>query len=225
MSNDSRKHGKRRLPVLAGLYKQYLTDEGLAVFIRGITQLYTCGTLQRLSFHADVEIRRAAIVALGFVGQYDANHAMGRAMTDDDRIVRLLAQNGIRSVWNRDGNQQQRQQLANLVRMNAAGRFRDAVASATGLIQEAPGIAEAWYQRGVGLYQLGDYSGTLRDCHQALELNPYHFVAAAMMGDAYLQLGDHAAALEAFRRAQRVNPDRDRVNEQIARLARQLEGK
>ena len=41
-----------------------------------------------------------------------------------------------------------------------------------------------------------------RDCHEALELNPYHFIAATCMGQAYLELENPVSALESFRRAE-----------------------
>ena len=41
-------------------------------------------------------VRDTAVLALGYVGPYDANHALGRALLDNDRTVRTLAQSGIR---------------------------------------------------------------------------------------------------------------------------------
>jgi predicted O-methyltransferase YrrM len=40
--------------------------------------------------------RRAAILALGALGDYTSNTAMGRALQDADRGVRILADNAIR---------------------------------------------------------------------------------------------------------------------------------
>ena len=62
-------------------------------------------------------------------------------------------------------------------------------------------------------------------CHQALEINAYHFAAAAGMGQAQLQLGDQSSALESFRRALRLNPDLEAVRVQITRLSRRIEGR
>ena len=42
-------------------------------------------------------------MALGFVGDFSQNAALGRALHDRDRGVRLLADNGIRQLWRRDG--------------------------------------------------------------------------------------------------------------------------
>ncbi len=63
----------------------------------------------------------------------------------------------------------------------------------------------------------------IRDCRMALELNPYHFAAAAGMGQAYLEMRDPVAALDAFRRALKLNPDLQAVRMQVARLERLIE--
>ena len=68
------------------------------------------------------------------------------------------------------------------------------------------------------------FAETIRDCHEALELNPYHFIAATHMGRAYLELGNPVSALECFRRALRLNPDLEGVRLQVVRLARLVEG-
>ena len=87
------------------------------------------------------------------------------------------------------------------------------------------GFAEAWNQRAIAFFSLGKYVESIRDCHQTLEVNPYHFAAAAGMGQAYLQLGNHVSALECFRRALRLNPSLEGVRVQIDRLSRMIEDK
>lgn len=214
-----------RNPVLADLYEKYLDDQDSAGFISSAARAYTQGTLQRLAEHRTREVRRAAVLALGFLGDYDANHALGRALHDDDRTVRMLAENGIRSVWGRCGHETHRQQLAVIVRLNSAQHFEEASLRATELLQHAPWFAEAWNQRAVARFGLKDYAAAIRDCHQALELNPYHFAAASGMGHAYLLLGNPVSALESFRRALRLNPGLEGVRAQVVRLARLIEEK
>ena len=71
---------------------------------------------------------------------------------------------------------------------------------------------------------MGHYDDSVRDCHEALEINPYHFIAAVGMGRAYLELGNPVSALESFRRALRLNPDLEGVRVQADRLAKLVEG-
>jgi len=212
-----------RPPFLLVLYQQYLTHQDSACFVREVSCLYTTGTLQRLARHACREVRRAAVLSLGFVADYGANHTLGCALLDDDRTVRTLAENGIRTVWTRAGNEAERRELGAVIRLNAARLSHEAIDRATKLIERAPWFAEAWHQRAAGYVAIGRLVEAIRDCHQALEINPYHFVAATSMGQAYLQLENPVSALECFRRALRLNPDLEGVRAQVVRLTRMVE--
>lgn len=217
--------GRARIPLLLGLYRQYLDHQDSPRFAAKVWQYYTPGTLQRLAQNPEREVRRAAVLAIGFIGDYDANHTLGRALLDDDRTVRLLAQNGIRSIWTRAGNEHHRRQLQIIIRLNAARRYQEAIRRATELIEKAPWFAEVWNQRAVARFNLRQFQESIRDCHQALELNPYHFVAATAMGQAYLELKNYLSALESLRRALRLSPDLEAVRVQVVRLTRMVEDK
>ena len=71
-------------------------------------------------------------------------------------------------------------------------------------------------------FHLGQYDAATRDCHQALEINPYHFQAAAVMGEAYEMQHNLVAALESFRRALRLNPNMEEVRARVIQLQRAL---
>jgi len=213
-----------RRPHLSRLYQKYLESHDSAGFVRSVSQFYTPGTLERLVQHDSPEIRRGAVLALGFLGDYRVNAALGRALQDEDRTVRSLAENSIRNVWTRDGTEKERRELDLIVRLISAQQFEAAVRRATRLLEQASWFAEVWNQRAIAYYSLGRYEEAIRDCRQALEINPYHFAAAAGMGQAYLEIGRRPAALESFRRALRLNPDLEAVRVQVARLVRLTEG-
>ena len=179
----------------------------MATFSTHVSELYTPGTLERLTQHAAREIRRAAVLALGLLADYQANAALGAALMDKDRTVRVLAKNAIRAVWTRAGDQTDRSQLATIARLNAARRYQEVLKLADELLARNPGLAEAWNQRAFAHFALGHFAESIRDCNNALELNPYHFIAAAGMGRAYLELANPLAALESFRRALGLNPE------------------
>jgi tetratricopeptide (TPR) repeat protein len=212
-----------RLPFLLVLYQRYLDKQNSTGFIDRVSKCYTSGTLQRLTRHSSREVRRAAVLALGFLGDYDVNHTLGRALQDNDRTVRTLAENGIRAVWARAGNEAELQELGLIFQLNSAQLHKEAIARATRLIERAPWFAEAWHQRAVARYAMGRMVEAIRDCHQALEINPYHFVAATCMGRAYLELRNPVSALECFRRALRLNPDLEGIRVQVMRLTRTVE--
>jgi tetratricopeptide (TPR) repeat protein len=209
--------------LLERLYQSYLVQHDSAAFIREVSRHYTCGTLERLTLSPRRELRRAAVLALGFLGDYQSNTAMGRALGDEDRAVRIAAEAGIVSLWCRDGNDQQRQALAIIIRLNTAKHFEEAARSAGELIAQASWFAEAWNQRAIAHYSLGQYRESIHDCAQTLEINPYHFGAAAGMGQCHVQLGDYPKALECFRRALRLNPSLEGVRANIAHLERAVE--
>jgi tetratricopeptide (TPR) repeat protein len=213
-----------RNPLLLTLYQQYLDNQDTTGFLRDVSRHYLVGSLQRLlASHPTREVRRAAALAIGFLGDYESNHTVGRALSDDDRTVRTIAENGIRCLWARMGGEQHRRTLQAIIRYNAAQQYDEVIPRATELLDEAPWFAEAWYQRGLAHFHLGHFAEAIRDCHQALEINPYHFPGATTMGQAYLELGNQVSALESFRRALKLNPGLEGVRLQVARLERLVE--
>jgi hypothetical protein len=117
------------------MYEQYLTHQDSSAFVKSVSSRYTCGTLERLAERGSRTVRRAAVLALGMLGGYGSNGVMGRALLDRDRGVRTLAENGIRSLWCRAGNDQQRQQLSIVIRLNTSQQFDEAIVLATELIE------------------------------------------------------------------------------------------
>ena len=216
--NDSKR------PILVTLYHRYLETEDTADFVRAVSKHYLLSTLSRLAAGADHVSRRAAIMAVGFLGDYSHNAVLGRALVDRDRGVRLLADSGIRQLWRRDGNRTQQDKLSRICRLNQNDQYADAIREAAALIEEAPWLAESWNQRAIAYFAAQRFEEAANDCHQTLELNAYHFGAAVGLGHCYLQLEEPFAALENFRRALSLNPDLEDVRGQIHMLEKALEG-
>jgi len=199
-----------------------LVDQDSAALVRKVTESYSIGTLERL-LHGGARMgRRAAAMALGYLADFRSNHPLGLALHDDDRAVRLLAENALRSIWCRDGNDEQRQSLAEIIRLNVAREYEDAIDRADHLIASACELAEAWNQRAVAYFSLGRYHRSIDDCRQAVELNAYHFGAVAGMGQCYLKLGNELWALDCFRRALSLNPNLEGIRANVSRLERKL---
>lgn len=211
-----------RSPVLVAYYNRYLANNDCNLFVKRVTQRYACSTLERLVAIGDRTTRRAAVLALSLVGDYSSNSVLGRALVDRDRGVRTIAESGIQELWCRIGNHEQRHSLRVVLALINERRYAEAARLATELIHNSPWIAEAWCQRGTAHYHLGQYDAAIRDCHQALEINPYHFTAAAGMGQCYLLQDNPVAALEAFRRALRLNPGLEEVRVRVVQLQRSL---
>jgi tetratricopeptide (TPR) repeat protein len=213
-----------REPHLIPVYQEYLTTEESARFVSRVSHSYTVGTLTRLAAGGKRTSRRAAVLALGYMGDYGINATLGRALHDDDRGVRLLAENAIREIWGRDGSLDHQQDLERVIRWNQSGRLVEAMELADEILDSNPYFAEVWNQRAIAHFQFENFERSASDCHQALELNPYHFGAAVGMGHCFLETNDAYAALESFRRALRLNPELEGVRAQVGYLERTLEG-
>ena len=214
-----------RLNRLDLAYRRYLDTDDTAAFIGETSQHYTLGTLYRLAEYGQRVTRRAAVLAIGFLGDMRDNAALGRALHDRDRAVRMIAENGIKQLWMRDGHPSQRQELTVIARLLHDGEPQQAYDRASSLLREAPGISEAWNLRAIACYSLERIVESARNCHQTLELNPYHFPAAVGMAHCYLELNDAVSALSCFQRALRLHPNLEAVRIQAEFLQRSLEGK
>ncbi len=58
--------------------------------------------------------------------------------------------------------------------------------------------AAAYYYRGFGCYERGDYDGAIRDCTKAIELMPNNGDFYRMRGDAYEKKGEYDRATQDF---------------------------
>lgn len=212
-----------RSPLLHRLYGEFLRSENSASFIQAVATHYTTAALVRLATAPDRVTRRAAVLALGLTADYTANDALGRALADEDRAVRMLAENGLRAVWRRQGNMVQRRSLEQIIRLNRAEQYEEAVAQAGALLRRAPWIAEAWSQRAAAYFHQGRYCAALSDCRQTLELNPYHFGAVLCMAHCHLHQEEPLASLTCFERALQINPNLEGVRVQVQYLQRALD--
>ena len=214
-----------RYPKLTKLYQHFLSDEDSAQFIKNVSDSYLVGTLERLYESGDRITRRAAILAIGFLGDYSLNETMGQALSDSDRAVRLLSEHNIRQLWQRQGSRSEQIQLIRLESLNQSNHPEDAVKLATRLLESNETLSEAWNQRAIAYSSIGEHENSICDCQEALNHNRYHYPAAVGMGQGYLKLNDAFTALDCFRLAVRINPDLERLRGQIRKLERMLKGK
>lgn len=199
-------------------YQEYLKTQNTAAFIEQVQQSYTQATLLRLAASAHISSRRAAVLALTYLGDYEANNMFGRLLHDPDQMVRLLADIGIKSLWPRVGSDVQRSRLREVMRLNAADLYRDAVRSSSELIDEFPDFAEAINQRGIAHFGLKMFDEAISDASCALDLNPFHFGAVIGMGQAYLHKKEFLAAIDCFELAMEINPNMTALRKTIVKI-------
>lgn len=192
--------------LLVDYFEAFLRDQDLERFRQSVMARYTEGTLERLTHAEAIPARRAAILALGLVGSYEANATVARGLRDGDPIVRELAVTALWSLWFRAGTPEQNAQLERVREQLQRDRATEAIRLATALIEEAPEFAEAYNQRAIAYFGLERYEESAADCRRALEHNPYHIGALGGLGRCYLELDRRPEALRVFRRALTLQP-------------------
>jgi tetratricopeptide (TPR) repeat protein len=87
-----------------------------------------------------------------------------------------------------------------------ARRLGDARAAAMAAIVRDSGLATAWQELGVVLYELGNFHESCRSLKRAVELDPTNAAAFSNLGNALGRIGEFDASLDAYRSAVERNP-------------------
>jgi tetratricopeptide (TPR) repeat protein len=194
--------------------------DALRVFRTGVRERYTEGTLLRVLASAEVKARRAAVLALGLVGTMESNAAVAAALHDTDPLAQKFAADALWELWFREGTPDQN------LRLREAARNPDAVKARVELdelIRQAPGFAEAYNQRAIWFFKRGEFARAAEDCEVVLRLNPFHFGAAAGLGQCLVKIGKTRGAIRAFRMALDINPALEHLHDTIRQLEATLE--
>ena len=93
------------------------------------------------------------------------------------------------------------------------------------VVKLAPDFAEGWDKRAAVYYLKDNYSGALKDIERVLQLEPRHFGALAGLAVILRDLGDKKGALDAFRRALKINPWLDGAAQAEGVLEIEVEGR
>ncbi len=211
-----------RFPSLIRTYQNYLTDEDTAQFIRAISSKYSLETLLRLADASDALVRRAAVLAIGMLGDLSEISELGPLLADRDRRVRLVTDDAIKSIWLRVAEPRARIQLEKLLVHIEANRMEQARAVADDLIETYPDLPEGYCRRALVHFNLGNIFEAISDCRQCLRLNPFSYMAHVGLGQCLLEQDEPHEALAAFREALSIYPDLDTVLVQVKRLERML---
>jgi len=157
--------------------------------------------------HADAATRAEAVAWLATRGGMEDAGLLHERLRDESSFVRNYAEQGLWLLWSRSGDADIDQRMAQGTEAMQAGRFGDAVAIFSGVIEKKPQFAEGWNRRATVHYLAGDYEKSIADCHEVLKRNPRHFGALSGMGQIHFQLEQWEKALEWYRRALEVNPN------------------
>lgn len=211
--------------LLIDYYETFLRDRDLGEFRERVLARYTEETLCRVlasSPHANA--RRGAVLALGVMGTFDGcNATLGRAMRDDDGVVRTMAERALWVVWFRADTPENNQTLEDVRLLAATGRADEAVELATRLIARAPRFAEAYNQRAIAYFKLGRFAESAEDCQRVLAFNPYHIGALGGLAQCQMQLDQPREALKTLRRSLKLQPHSQALSDNIRALEAGLE--
>jgi tetratricopeptide (TPR) repeat protein len=174
--------------------------------------------LQMLDDRDDVDGRRRAVRILADAGTMADVPRLVKALRDPDYAVRVLADRALWEIWGRSGNQDIARLFETGTHALTEGRWPDAVAAFTKIIERDPDFAEGWNKRATAYYLMGEYRKSLADCDEVIKRNPLHYGALSGYGMIYIQLDQPARALEYFERALAVNPNMDGVRSTIENL-------
>ena len=97
-------------------------------------------------------------------------------------------------------------QLQNARAAMSVGDLSQAAVLLDELVKRSPGFAEVWNQRALLRFLQRDYTRSLADIEEALNLEPHHFGALAGRGQCYLRLKKFEEALMAFEAASAIHP-------------------
>jgi tetratricopeptide (TPR) repeat protein len=89
----------------------------------------------------------------------------------------------------------------------------------------APDYAETWNRRANLYYSTDDYTGAIAAIQETLKREPRHFGALAGLGLIREELGQHRAALEAFRAALAIHPHYEVALQGARRLEPRVDGR
>jgi tetratricopeptide (TPR) repeat protein len=90
------------------------------------------------------------------------------------------------------------------------------------IIDRDPDFAEGWNRRATLYYVMGEYRASIGDIEEVLAREPRHFGALAGLGMNYEALGYDMRALNAWRRALKVNPHLQNARAHIKALENSL---
>ena len=196
---------------------------GLNRFKKAVSERYHQGTLEHLLVCPNSEVRQAAVLALGLTGSMQANAPLAARLHDEDPAVRELAADGLWSLWFRADNPENNRELQKLMRQRVDKESAAQVlAGYRTLIGKAPRFAEAYNQRAIVYFRMGNVTKAVADCEKVLRLNPFHFGAASGLAQCFMKQKKLRAALRSYRRANRINPNLDGVKQVIDSLERML---
>lgn len=207
---------------LATAYRRLLASADAPQYAAEVDEHYSPMTLATLLQRGDVELRRAAAMALGLLGNSRTIEPLGRALSDPDRGVRLVADDSFRGLLLRDAAPTHHQQLLKVMHLTDGGEFAAALAPAMILSQQAPLYSEAHFQLASCWHGLEDYDKAARSYVDCLRRCRYHYLAWQGISRCQIIDQDYRAAEKSLVRCIEISPDLESARVQLRALRRRM---
>lgn len=188
-----------------------LTCAAPAAFPQALTHAQAVAGLSQ----PEPEIRAESLAWLARHGRLADQPLLIGRLRDEDPRVREIAEQALWLLWGRSGDAAVDRRLDEGTEAMRAGRLDEAVAVFGEVIRRRPDFAEGWNRRATAYYLAGDYRHSLADCDEVIKRNPLHFGALSGYGQIYFALEQYDEAIAWWRRALQVNPNLQRVEENI----------
>jgi hypothetical protein len=189
-----------------------------AALAKAVSARWSPSQVCQLLRHANVDVRRVATVTMGMIGNMGHVTCLTHALSDGDPQVNQMAEHALWSIWFRSGSPQAAQPFREGLSLLSAELYAEAKEKFLEAAAIDPFFAEAHNQCGIACYLDGDYDGSIKACKKAIKLVPLHFGAISGMGHSFAQMGELNLALRCYRRARKINPQLEGINDAINRL-------
>jgi len=207
---------------LTTAYRRFLSSGDAPRFASEVDEFYNASTLVSLLGRGDVEMRRAAALALGVLGDHAAIEPLGRALSDLDRGVRLASDDSFRALLVRDAAPLHHQQLLQVMHLNDGGEYAGALAPTMILVDQSPSYAEAYHQLAICWHGLENDRHAAMAYKQCLWQCRFHYPAWQGLAQCRMVQDDLSGAAAALERCVSICPDHETARLQLRLLRRKM---
>src|ERR1041384_256348 len=167
---------------------------------------------------------------LGFVAQADQTDPRLKGLFDNLRSAATPqaasdVEDQIWAIWGKSGDAEIDKVFQVGSQAMALGDTATALKIFDAIVQKAPDFAEGWNKRATIYYMMGNYKASLADIDRTLELEPHHFGALAGLGLVNIELDRDEAALDAFERVLKVDPQSQTARQNIEFVKQRIKDK
>ena len=163
----------------------------------------------------DAANRAEAAAWIAGNGSGEDSRLLVERLGDDSPTVREAAEQGLWMLWAKSGDEQIDEMMARGVGELQSGQVQDALATFSEVIDRKPEFAEAFNQRAMVLFMVGDLKKSLDDCNEVIKRNPQHFGALAGFGQIYFRQEQYAKAISYWKKALEINPNMSTIQRNI----------